>query len=1184
MPNIDYKVTGQQNIESLNRSLRDLHSTMYAINTVGNMANNSLTNSLGTVSSPTQGIAQATAEYRQLSQELDQQRRLFGDLKTSYNDYVSSIISSAQQAGRATQEYAQMRQELINLGNAADAANRQISTFSFASGMNYGQATQFFGSLSQQGGAFSPAQNQVGFSPQNQTQFMAALSDAVQKATANGMHTSVTELLEGVTGLQMQMANRGITANAGGNLGIMTAFTQSGGLGIFGQRGAQVISDINQSLAPGGNMNPLMQQYLAQQHPGESYYQIQYQAEEGIRSPQDLQNLLNMERQRYGNAANDQYFMASALARDFGLPSAHVGMDVLNAQKYLSSLNPNDPQYQQIAQYMQGGSLEYMNVALQAAQGQFTQNGKFNAVQAAAAFKQASGRDLGGKLPVNATLDQFLSQLAKEGAPEGSTNAARSLEQSQATIANNYTEIAHNMRDSITALANFNEAVSGTARYLTTNFGQQPGGLAAVPIVGGTIAQALGAAGSIGYSIYGARMLGRLGRGIFRRGGPAAAQAAEAGGASAAEGGATTVAEAAIPAAATTTASTVAGGGIAGLLGAVALPATIAAGVGFGSSALYDRISGTTGRNPLALPALAAMNPFAALGMGGMNWLANSGPLAGTGLGNFINSRMAANENLPVVGGILRTIYGSHAQATSTQPGVSPQNPSVSAQSGVDILQKMNDTLTAISSALGTISATASGELKAQNDTNETLGKILAAVSNQTQASTDRNYQARYGVTRSVGSPNSMLSYVPSSTGGGSTGVVTGNPSASSPTINGGGGSGGFDSIVGGSSYTIGQGFGVVSPDVDQSIYNYGSSYGLAKGHTGIDVDVPRGTKVFTPVGGVVMVAGGAEPGGGSYFVDDPSGAGTPATGELRIGVPDANGDLLILGHLSKIVVNVGDKVKPGQLVAYSGTANGDHVHVEYRKKTPGQNSGYTLVDPQQQLNSMVPPSQGGGTGANAGPVSNGQAGGGTARWRPLIERAAKQIGINPDVVQAIMMNEDESGDPTAVSAAGAIGLMQVMPFNFLPGEDKSDPYTQILAGARYLKGQYDRYGNWNSAAAGYLGAVDENGNPTTVEDAYGTSGIKYAQMFQQHLAQLRSQGATVQEKALTGIAGAASYNILGATDSPSGNAGNTVEFAPLTVNVVYPDGKVVTSKLPVTSKNPYNGIRQYTTRAAGRG
>lgn len=1170
--NLKFGVSGTQEINSLNQSLKDLHGTLYSLNNLSNLANNSFTNTLGNVSSPLQGIRQGTAQYPQFAQELDQQRRLLDGLKVSYNDFANSMIASARAAGRAVQDYTAIRQELVNLGNAADVANRQISTLSFSSGMTYGQTAQFFSTLSQSGGAFSGNRNQVGFDPQSQARFMSAITDAVNRVSANGMKVSMPELLSGLTSLQSDMASRGIQANLMGNLGIMSGFSQSGGLGVFGAQGAQVLSNINQALGPNGQMYPFMQQYLAQQHPGESYYQLQYRAEEGVQSPTDLKNILQMEQSRYGRAGQDKYFMASMLARDFGLSSAHVGMDVLNSENYLNTLNPNSQAYQMISQYMSGGSLEYVGLATDIASGKYTKNGRFDAAAANAEFKRQAGRGIGGNLGDNATMAQFISQLSQEGAPGGGTNSARSIEQTQAQEANNYAQLAKNLSDSIDALKGFNKYLSDATLFLQshgTGNATAPGLAAAIPIVGSVAGSALGGLGSVLIASMGlAGLKGGIGtagqaiRGIgsFLSGSsktPLEKSIAQWATRGAGKEAATTAAEDA--------AST--GGGLTGeaLLPFAAGLGLIAAGGYVGYQAIFEQpkrdqqkeasrseqekearyqkfLKDTGGKGfDAASPGFFLAHPeyLTTTDAEQADWRA----------------RMARDKG--------QTTHAASTGATTPQNAFQPITDRLDSLYNVvskDILEQLRNAATSLS-------------------------QIYTAMNPQNQATTDKNYQARYGVG---GSSSRMLNYTPGSTtytNGGSTSTVTTSAVNSTPSISGGMGGGGFNSIVGDTSYSIGQGFGVVSPDVDQSIYTYGQSYGLAQGHTGIDVDVPRGTKVYSPVAGVVMVAGGVEPGGGAFFVDDPSGKGTPATGELRIGVPDENGDLLILGHLSKIVVHIGDKVKPGQLVAYSGTSNGDHVHVEYRKKTPGQNSGYTLVDPQQQLNSMVSPTgaNGGGSGANAGPVSNGQGGGATSRWRSLIEKASKQVGINPDAVQAIMMEEDASGDPSAVSGAGAIGLMQVMPFNFLPGEDTSDPYTQILAGARYLKGQYDKYGNWNSAAAGYLGAVDANGNPGTQQDMYGMSGIKYAQLFQQHLAQLRSGGATTQEKAIPGLAVAADRNITDITSGTNGNAGNMVEFAPLTVNVVYPDGKVVTSKLPVTSQNPYNGIRQYTTRAVGR-
>ncbi|MBV0366485.1 lytic transglycosylase domain-containing protein [Klebsiella quasipneumoniae] len=61
---------------------------------------------------------------------------------------------------------------------------------------------------------------------------------------------------------------------------------------------------------------------------------------------------------------------------------------------------------------------------------------------------------------------------------------------------------------------------------------------------------------------------------------------------------------------------------------------------------------------------------------------------------------------------------------------------------------------------------------------------------------------------------------------------------------------------------------------------------------------------------------------------------------------------------------------------------------------------------------------------------------------------AAKKYNVDPRWLKAITAGES-SWDQNAVSKAGAKGLMQVMPGNFLPGENPFDPKDNIMAGAR---------------------------------------------------------------------------------------------------------------------------------------
>lgn len=155
------------------------------------------------------------------------------------------------------------------------------------------------------------------------------------------------------------------------------------------------------------------------------------------------------------------------------------------------------------------------------------------------------------------------------------------------------------------------------------------------------------------------------------------------------------------------------------------------------------------------------------------------------------------------------------------------------------------------------------------------------------------------------------------------------------------GGAAGMASIWGGGNGPITQGYGAVTPGIDQGIYGYGAEYGLPQGHTGDDIGIPRGTKLYMPAGltGVVETAGGTP-----YFRDEDYGdGGTPGKGELRIRL--SNGDILILGHTSQISVQAGQQLNGGDFVGLSGSANGDHLHLEVRVRQP--DGSYRLMDPQ---------------------------------------------------------------------------------------------------------------------------------------------------------------------------------------------------------------------------------------------
>lgn len=65
------------------------------------------------------------------------------------------------------------------------------------------------------------------------------------------------------------------------------------------------------------------------------------------------------------------------------------------------------------------------------------------------------------------------------------------------------------------------------------------------------------------------------------------------------------------------------------------------------------------------------------------------------------------------------------------------------------------------------------------------------------------------------------------------------------------------------------------------------------------------------------------------------------------------------------------------------------------------------------------------------------------------------------------------AGDVRAISSAGALGLMQVMPTwaalrRYRLGRDPYDPHDNIMAGAAYLREMWDRYGDVGAMLAAY--------------------------------------------------------------------------------------------------------------------
>ncbi len=100
-----------------------------------------------------------------------------------------------------------------------------------------------------------------------------------------------------------------------------------------------------------------------------------------------------------------------------------------------------------------------------------------------------------------------------------------------------------------------------------------------------------------------------------------------------------------------------------------------------------------------------------------------------------------------------------------------------------------------------------------------------------------------------------------------------------------------------------------------------------------------------------------------------------------------------------------------------------------------------------------------------------------------LVNSVGRCYGIDPKLLLAVI--EVESGfNPNAVSTVGAMGLMQLMPYtgSAMGATNLFDPEENVIAGAKYLAIQLNRFGSLELALAAYNagpGAVEKyNGIP----------------------------------------------------------------------------------------------------------
>ena len=179
------------------------------------------------------------------------------------------------------------------------------------------------------------------------------------------------------------------------------------------------------------------------------------------------------------------------------------------------------------------------------------------------------------------------------------------------------------------------------------------------------------------------------------------------------------------------------------------------------------------------------------------------------------------------------------------------------------------------------------------------------------------------------------------------------------------------------------------------------------------------------------------------------------------------------------------DEARPGDLVFFDNSSSRpgiDHVgiYVGDGKMIAAPQEGESVkvqdVGDPTLIRRVLPQTAGAWSPTSAGSGS-GLAG---VPYADLFTAAGARHGVDPALLAAVA--KVESGfDSSAVSSAGATGLMQFMPATARGlGVDPADPASSIDGAARYLRQLTDRFGSTDLALAAY------NAGPGAVARAGG--------------------------------------------------------------------------------------------------